>query len=520
MTRSRTLHLAIFGLFFLLLVSPWLAGLFGATADTVEQRPPTVRPSLRGGAVLDVDTFAELNDWVRDATPLRGDATGWVSQAWLALDVSPKANVMEGPGDTFFLAEDFTAPCAREYELDEMTTQFAKYAEAAQAGGKEWLFLVAPDKGAVLDHRLSGRADWAASCSREARSEFRDALDATGVSFDLAPTLIEADQAEPGRWYYEHDSHWTFDAGDLVAEQIVNHFQAGLYDPSQLGTIDRSLPIRGDIYSRLGILKLRDEPDPVRSSLRSDVATELSEEQIGGTRTIRTYVSSGDGDVIPGRTVVMHDSMMNFAELQLASYFEHIEFIHWNDFGKASFAQRIADADRVIMMRVERDVHRTIETVLLDDALEDTTTTAASITAALRTARDFDLGLELQAATDALRRFTQDTGSFVQTFDDLLLDPGIDGWAGPYLVDEIYASGTHPRYGRWDALHELGPAGITSCDEFDNGPCATWLALYDVPTGVVDALDAEFDDTDGLEVGRVRLGSSGELLFYTFDKSP
>ena len=88
MTRYRPLHIVTFGLFLVLLVSPWIAGLFGANSDTVERRAAAERPSLRGGALLDVDTFAGLNDWVRDATPLRGDATGWVNGAWLAIGVS------------------------------------------------------------------------------------------------------------------------------------------------------------------------------------------------------------------------------------------------------------------------------------------------------------------------------------------------------------------------------------------------------------------------------------------------
>ncbi len=511
MTRSRALHLVIFGLFFLLLVSPWIAGLFGASSDTVERRTPALRPSLRGDAVFDVDTFSGLNDWVRDATPLRGDATGWVNGAWLALDVSPKSNVMEGPGDTFFLAEDFTAPCSRTYELGDMTSQFSTYKNAAEEGEKEWIFLVAPDKGAVLDHRLEGRAGWAAACSRKARPEFRSALDATGVSFDLAPMLIEADQADPGRWYYEHDSHWTFDAGGLVAERIVEHFDPGIFVPEEITPIQRSLPIRGDIYSRLGILKLRDDPDPVQASLRSAVTTDRSEVQIGGTRTVRTYLSSGEGARVSGRTVVVHDSMMNFAERQLASYFEHVDFIHWDDLAKADFFTRVANADRVISVRVERSINSAMTDWLLDE------TFATQFSQALRSARDTDLGLELQGAADASRRFTQDTGTFVQQFEDLLIDPGAGGWAGPYLTDEIYSSGAHTRYGAWGATPSETSTGVTACSTLPGPPCGTWISLGGVSDALANELDAEFDGADGFELGRLRREADGALLFYSFD---
>ena len=419
---------------------------------------------------------------------------------------------MEGPGDTYFLAEDFTRPCARGYDLSQLTDQFARYSSAAEAGGKDVLFLVASDKGAILDGRLSGRANVAASCSREARPALRAALDSTGVSFDLAPTLIAAEDRDPGRWYYEHDSHWTFDAGGLVAEQIVNHFEPGLFDPTQLGTIDRSLPIRGDIYARMGILKLRDQPDPVQSSLRSTVTTTRSEVQIGGTRTVRTYQSSGEGGVIAGRTVVVHDSMMNFAERQVASYFEHIDFIHWDDLGLADFGARFAAADRVVMMRVERDVHETMLGILLKPSI------AEQIESAFRTERDTDLGLELQNVADALRRFTQDTGTFANSYQSLLEDSGVEGWSGPYLSGDVFANGDHPRYGAWGAVPSADSGGVTDCTTLPDPPCATWVSLVDVPPVLFDELDAEFDAGDGSALGRVRRDeATEELYFYTFD---
>ena len=64
----------------------------------------------------------------------------------------------------------------------------------------------------------------------------------------------------------------------------------------------------------------------------------------------------------------MHDSMMNFVERQLAPYFEEAVFIHWDDLNRAGFVDRVVDADNVIMMRVEREVHRTIAGQMLNDA--------------------------------------------------------------------------------------------------------------------------------------------------------
>lgn len=513
-SRSRVLHLVTFAVFALALVFPWVAGALGASADTVERRRPTEWPDIDRTALGDVETFATLNDYVRDHTPLRGPMAARWNGLWLTLDASADTTVVEGPGDVMFLAEDFTNPCERNYELEALRAQFGEYSAAADAGGKDWLFLIAPDKGAVLDYRLEGRAEQAAACSRVERATYRETLDSTGVSFDLAPILIAADQRTPGEWYYPHDSHWTFAGGDLVAQRIVDHFEPELFDLNAVTDIDRSLPIRGDIYGRMGILRLRETPDPVHSSERAEVVTERTEEQIGGTRTIRTYRNTGAGETIPGSTLIIHDSMMNFAERQLAAYFDEAVFVHWDDLNRAGFFERVATSDRVIMMRVERAVHSTVGSTLLRASFADDFVAALS-TPALRP--DPDLGPEFIDAAAALRTFVQDTGAFPNAFADLLTDPGIDGWGGPYLDRAVFASGEHPRYGSWGIASEstVTDPAVLDCATIHSPPCRPFISLTGVPRATALALSNEIDGIDGgLLGGIVRWTSDEATAFY------
>jgi|GEM_PF-3854887 len=510
-TRSSSMHIVTFVLFVLVLVAPWIAGQLGASSDTVERRALTALPGLDRESLTEAATFSQINGYVRDRTPLRGQATAWVNSAWLQLGFSGDRQVMEGPDDYYFLVEDFTRHCDRQYELDDMVSQFGEFRDAATSGGKEFLFLVAPDKGTVLDYRLSGRADVAANCSRIARPEFHDALESTGVSFDLAPSLIAAERAapDPGRWYYEHDSHWTFEAGGIVAGDIVEYFDDDLFDPQVIRRIDRSLPINGDVYRRMGIQRSLEIPDRVRVSERTDVFTDRVEDNIDGTRTVRSYFSGGDGEVIDGRTLFIHDSMMNFVERQLAPYFEEAVFIHWHDVAKASFFDQVRSADRVVFLRVERDLNNAIGGQLLDEDF------AARFTRTLRQQPDPDLGAELQEAAGALRAFTRDTGQFVERYDDLVVDPGVADWLGPYVVSEPFAS-DHPRYGMWETIRELQPAegALTDCADFHSGDCAVWLLLSDVPAFIAGELDAEFDESNGLATGRVRYDEATSTVYF------
>ena len=520
MSRSRPLHLFTFVLFVGVLIGPWIAGLFGATADTVERRLPAALPELGGDALLEVNTFAGINDYVRDRTPLRGDATGWINGFWLQFGAAADTAVVEGPDEYFFLAEDFTRPCDRGYELDDMVGQFANYSEAAAAGDKDLLFLVASDKGAVLDHQLDGRSLIAANCSRLARPEFRTALDSTGLSFDLAPSLIAAVRAndEPGRWYYEHDSHWTFEAGGIVAGDIVEHFDDELYDPQVIRRLDRGLPINGDIYRRMGIVRTLEEPDRVRVSERPNVVSDLDEQNIDGTRTIRTYANTGDSEFIEGTTIIVHDSMMNFVELQLAPYFEEAVFIHWDDLERADFFARVEAADNLILARVERDVHRTMVSHMLDADFSASLNDALAVPAPQpepEPVANPDLGLELQQGAGALRAFTRDTGGFATSFADLVTDPGIEGWLGPYLQGAPFEN-VHPLYGEWSVLFDPEPlaGSLADCSDYDPGTCASWIVLADVPLAEFESLDTEFDVADGDAAGRVRYDADTSTVFF------
>lgn len=518
----KATHILTIVLFIGVLTFPWTASLFGATAATIERRPSVAMPILNRETVRDAQTFDQLNRWFRDATPLRNRSTGWYHRIWLQLGISSDTGVVEGPGETFFLAEDFSNACLDLYETQDLIDRFDQFSEAAEAGNKEWLFVVAPDKATILDSQLEGRADIAAECGRQTRPEFRESLAATGASIDFVEPLIQAEAEEPGRWYYEHDSHWTFDAGTLVAEDIVNHFEPGLFNPDYIEDLDRSLPINGDIYGRLGILRTLDVPDPFQTSNRPDVETVFEQTPTGGRSPVRSHVSSGDGQLIPGETLVLRDSMMNFAENQLASYFEEVHFIHWDDVGRVQFMERVAEADRVIMMRVERSVHQTIANNLLAPGW------GRNFTRALSTQRTpdpvvpepaiADLADSLRAGATAARSFTVDTAGFATSVDDLLTDPGVDGWSGPYLDDPRFNTGSHPLFGDWQIVHEPGAdrAGVTSCADLHGGDCAPWLVLGNVPEAAAIEVDGLLDNGDGTDVGRFRIdANSGDIYFYT-----
>lgn len=368
MSRPRTtaIHryrLATFAVAIGLMLAPWIATLFGVGASSVENRAPSPFPELSAGALGTPSTFGAITEYVEDRTPLRREAAEALGEFAIATGWSMNPGVFFGPDDHLILAEDFELSCDADAPLDELTDALRTWDRAAAESGREWLLLVAPDKGAVLTSLLDGRAARAAECGDRHRATLRQHLAQSGGVLDLWGPLTDRPDADISASYYAHDSHWTFTTGSLVAEHLVDRFAPGVWTPHSVQPDDWQLVLLGDVAARVGV----DRAVPVETlhAVRTGVTTTRTQEDVGGTRPVRSYRSVGSGSLVTGRTVVIHDSMMNFAEGQLAPFFAAIDFIHWDDLEAADAMDRIRHADRVVLEIVERSLYPALRDRLL-----------------------------------------------------------------------------------------------------------------------------------------------------------
>lgn len=464
----------------LVLISPWLAGAAGVRPSTAENRPLTALPDLTYAHLLDATTYTTLESFLVDHTPLRREVASATNTLLIrASGQSPMSNVFLGRNGTLFLSEDFTQPCAHRYDYTDLAEEIHRWEAASPSAARQVLYVVAPDKSSVLVDRLDERSRLANDCQQRRHAE-HDAAFADGDDALLLREALSA-SARAGstdHTYFRYDSHWTYWGAAEYAAALVDRFAPGQFDWNEI-VAGAEYVVQADIARRLGWD--RREPRPVLSVERPGVETALREIDIAGTRTVREYRSTSDGttSLVPGRTLVLQDSMNNFAELMIAPHFEHVEFVHWNDIDAAQFWRRVSDADRIVIETVERQSHVRLAQVVLEDEFRGLMAAAIAAGPAQRLRDDVERAVEVLRDVDV-------------ESTDLAAVPGF----GP--VD-------HPTHGAWSLARQDGET--------------VWLQLDGVPASVLADVDASLAaapvaGADGvvvdrdLGVVRVRVDSS------------
>lgn len=355
--------------FFGLLLVPWLAGVAGSRPTTVDNRPLGSFPEFGPAAVSDGSFFSALDTFVLDHMPLRQRLAGdWSTAQYAATGWSPAENVFIGTDGTLFLSQDFLSACEFEYDPTTVTDRVSQWDALAADRGAAVMLVIAPDKGAIRTDLYSGRAGLARDCSERRRSEWTAGMVGARAFLPLWDELRVAQAGQDASLYYHYDSHWTFEGAGVFARLLVDRLQPGIWDPDDV--VEREVQsVKADIARRLGWSRIEDRP--VLASERADVRTDFDERDVDGVRTVRRYRSTSEtASLIPGSTIVLHDSMMNFAELQLAPYFEDVTFVHWRDVDASGFFDLVAEADRLVIEVVERSSHIEATRFFLDPTID------------------------------------------------------------------------------------------------------------------------------------------------------
>jgi len=284
---------------------------------------------------------------------------------------SPVENAFVSRDGVWTLSEDFLDACVGPFPAADLRDRVHAW-ERASDGTVDVVVVVAPDKSSIRNGDLGPRSRLADNCQVQRERELSQAFAADDSLLDLwAPLRAREASGDPGL-YFTNDSHWTGIGASSFAEALVDRFAPNLFDRSAIAPADTAT-VTGDVTARLGWE--RDEVIDRLVSARPDIETELEIEPTPSGQGVRTYgsTSSGSAALIPGTTVVVHDSMGNYAEGMLAPYFERVQFVNWNDLASGEFLPLAAHADRIVFQTVQRAlVARTNDPLLsasFDDAL-------------------------------------------------------------------------------------------------------------------------------------------------------
>ncbi len=363
----KRLELVLTPLLVLLLVtSVWTVRLLGGEPFSLEPRPPRPIPDFDAELIADGDFFGGVDAYLQDRMALRGQVAGQTTRQFVNLtgDV-PTNNAMIGKDGSLFLVEDYNRPCRYKIDTHQFSDAINRWQQAGS--GREIFVVIAPDKSSIQVDEIParGRLD----CQAEREQQLIETFGDDGALIALWDPLRDAkDPTDPYHLYFKHDAHWTYEAGQIMAEQVVEHLAPGQF--ASVTVEEKKLKqTKGAIARRLGW-----EEEEFRTKLwckRKGVKTSQSVEKLGSKDivTFRTE-SNRDEPLLNGKTVLLHDSMMRYSDQPLACHFEHIEMIHWDDFETNNAVGRFGDADRIIIQSVERSIHLRVVEQLLDPKID------------------------------------------------------------------------------------------------------------------------------------------------------
>lgn len=352
----------------LLLVIPGALMLRGDRPVNLEGAAPPPAPRFEPKEFFNVEYFAGIRKWFSFNQPMRDNAIA--ANAWLDTKVlgdQPTPTVVVGEDGWYFTADDADRYACTETDrtpqiiladIDQL------HAEAA-AAGIDFYAIMSPDKSPIeRAHRPSGDPDLA--CILKSNDDMRATIGASAKPWrpDLW-TVMDEVKSDVGSVFYKSDSHMNPAAETELVKATINAVQPGLWDDGVVtsdGVIDRPT----DLTRQIGLPANETQPN-IRVE-RPGVTTTPDLTRIGVDDVADSFVTyrSTGAAMVPGKTVILHDSQFVMAASQLAPWFSDVTFINWNLWGDPRIPKTISEADTLIVESVQRAVPERMSPPLID----------------------------------------------------------------------------------------------------------------------------------------------------------
>lgn len=327
-------------LFCILCLIPGVGMALGGPAEAAANEQLAQAPQWKAGdGSVNLNFLSDLTAWVDDSFFLRREL--------ISLDRWLTGNVLATSGeDAVVLGKDgwlFYEPTVADYtgtgglteqELRRAAHNLSLMAEYCRENGKEFLFVVAPNKNSLYGQYMP---DYGVQAGQRDAQRLYSLLDARDVPYaDLFAAFGEQDEV----LYFAHDSHWNSRGAALGADVINAAFgvQTAFYD----GDFSAEAAHTGDLYAMLYPGFSDPETDPVYGG-------ELSYQFTGRATQpdAITLETAGQGS---GRLLAYRDSFGNL----LYPYLAH-------SYAAARFSRSVSydltqEADFVLVELVERNL--------------------------------------------------------------------------------------------------------------------------------------------------------------------
>lgn len=366
----RSTSILITAWFVVITLVPALLGLAGVRASARDNRELRSLPKLSPRTWLDPDTWAQVSGALDDHLPGRDqalDARRVIDQDVFGDSTNP--DVLRGRDDWLFLTDSYNLVCYQSMTPAQLVDRAARLRSLGEEAGTPVTVYLVPDKMWVAGDALG------ASPGRRCADERRRALRAANAARSAPPIVdswsdFETSDGEPLFW--KGDSHLSPAGERLMVQQLIDAISPGLFDPSEVsggpvvtGRADLAALLGQSFTETAASWRLErpgtattfrrwssdGPPPPAWRPLGELNAEELLHNPIAEFRT------TGDAPVVPGTTLVIHDSQVDKILDRLAPFFEHVVFVEYADFGSdppPAVTEWVPTADRIIIETVER----------------------------------------------------------------------------------------------------------------------------------------------------------------------
>jgi len=351
----------IAAIFIILLFFPAMGRIAGFEDELIENRRLAEFPDFAYQKLINAEYFEELSEYIRDHLPFRSVLIHWNS--WIDFSVfhdSPNSKVIPGKNGWMFLKESLEINCRYDSSPEEVLTYMSVFAKIIKDSGKEFRFIICPNKSAIYPEYLSLLGKHLSRCSDRKRESLRRILNKNNISdFINLWEVFESEKANSKYMvYYPLDRHWTNYSAFLLTRAILTSLDRELWESEIHSTEPRVVTrIRGELpeaYFNLTILQDAD----FWNFKRKGITVERSKYQVSKKTKVlaqKTAAFSDGPRLINKKVLFIHDSFLVASIYNLSQYIEEINCLNWRhhfyDFD--SVVDLIKDSDVIIVEIVE-----------------------------------------------------------------------------------------------------------------------------------------------------------------------
>ncbi len=343
----------------------------------VEKRRPERVPKIESLVIFfDNDFYSKFDLFLSDRIAFRGpiiqtkrliDIKLLGENRISAVDIGQKVDQQYW----MFLVQSYWDPAVQTEEAaHEVVQLLAKFLAQSEQYKAEFRLVIAPDKHTIYPEYLNRRGRYDIQQTSNARKIFHNWFNQTNDPriINLWSELLVEKKKTDVLLYGPMDTHHTYVGAMVMLREIIESIDPTLWDEENIVPVGQKSIY--DLNTRIGIIN-PDAPIDILEVRRPGVEVKkvfLGNQELDNLESYQEAISnpnpnlfaqaimsSQDQPLIPGKTLVIHDSFIHsFLRPSMMQFFEDVSFIHHSRVTPKMFRTALKKYDYVILETVER----------------------------------------------------------------------------------------------------------------------------------------------------------------------